>query len=134
MRIRTDNILYHDAATNSYIGNETLPDGTRGPKPYSYPEGTICWRTEDLVIDFSNPDAAKWYGSKISYLIEQGASAIKTDFGDCIPPQAHCKNISGHKFQNLYSLAYNVCIARARHAVDPDSVTAQWALSGTAGN
>jgi alpha-D-xyloside xylohydrolase len=97
-----------------------------------YPEGTTGWRTDDLVMDFSNPEASSWYQSKISHLISQGASAIKTDFGDCIPPDAHYKNIEGRRFQNLYSLVYNAACHKARTKMNPN--TAQWARSGTAGS
>ncbi len=121
---RDDNILFHEATKGDFIGAEILADGTRGPKPYSYPPGTTGWRTDDLVLDFSNPAAAAWYG----------ASAIKTDFGDCIPPNAHYRGVSGHRFQNLYSLVYNACIAHARALADPAGATAQWARSGTAGS
>ena len=130
---RDDNILYLEGCIqNDYIGREVLPSGSRGPKPFAYPEGTTGWKTDDLVIDYSNPAAVSWYSAKISKLIEQGAGAIKTDFGDCIPPDAHYLNIPGRKFQNLYSLAYNAAIRKATSKVDVN--TGQWARAGTAGS
>ena len=130
---REDNILYLEGCIqNDYIGREVLPSGARGSKPFAYPEHTTGWKTDDLVIDYSNPAAASWYGAKISKLIEQGVSAIKTDFGDCIPPDAHYLNISGRKFQNLYSLAYNAAIRKATSSINAN--TGQWARSGTAGS
>ena len=129
---RDDNVLSVEARKAGYLGMQRLKDGSRGKEFYSYPEGTTGWKTDDLVIDFSNPEAAQWYAGKISRLIEQGATAIKTDFGDCIPPAAHYKNIDGHKFQNLYSLVYNSVIREAVAKVN--SNTGQWARSGTAGS
>ena len=129
---REDNVLYIEALAADYLGHETLPDGSRGPSLFSYPPDTTGWKTDDLVIDFSNPDAATWYGAKIGHLISQGASAIKTDFGDCIPANAHYLNIAGRRFNNLYSLVYNAAVHRGAKSVDVD--TAQWARSGTAGS
>jgi alpha-D-xyloside xylohydrolase len=40
---------------------------------------------EDAVLDFSNPDAVKWYQDKIAGLLKQGVSAIKVDFGEAAP-------------------------------------------------
>ena len=129
---RDDNELYVEALARDYIGREVLPDGSRGPKPFSYPEGSTGWRLDDLVIDYSNPEGVKWYTGKIAELVQMGVSAIKTDFGDCIPPDAHYKQIAGRRFQNLYSLAYNAANHEAISAVNPN--TALWARSGTAGS
>lgn len=129
---REDNVLYVEGRDGGYFGRRS--DGQTGTDAdfYQYPKGTTGWKTDDLVIDYSNPAAAEWYGRKISRLIEQGASAIKTDFGDCIPPGARYENIAGRRFQNLYSLVYNSAIRRAVARVNPN--TAQWARSGTAGS
>lgn len=127
-----NNRLFVEARDGGFVGMKTNPDGTRGSELFSYPTDTTGWRTDDCVIDFSNPAAAAWYGEKIKHLIRQGASAIKTDFGDCISPDAHYLNIAGRRFQNLYSLVYNAVIRKAVTSVNED--TAQWARSGTAGS
>ena len=129
---REDNILYVEARDRDFLGKERLPDGTRGTEFFQYPKGTTGWKTDDLVIDYSIPEAREWYGSKIARLISQGASAIKTDFADCIPPDAAYKNIEGRCFQNLYSLVYNSVVSKAAKSINQD--TAQWARSGTAGS
>ena len=86
------------------------PTAAEAPNPTPNPPAQPAGAPTNLVIDFSNRSAATWYGSKITHLITLGASAIKTDFGDCIPLNAHYKNHPGHKFPNLYSLVYNACI------------------------
>ena len=129
---REDNVLYVEAKEKDFLGRSVKPDGSRGDELFSYPENTTGWKTDDLVIDFSNPAAAAWYGEKIKHLISQGISAIKTDFGDCVPPDAWYLNIPGRKFQNLYSLTYNAAVRKAAASVNAD--TAQWARSGTAGS
>ena len=133
---RDDNSLYLEGLSAGYFGHEKLPNGKPGPKLFSYAPNSSGWRLDDAVIDYSNPDAREWYAKKIASLIRQGASAIKTDFGDCIPPDAFYANIDGHKFQNLYSLVYNATIAVAIKSAqdDPSATPPIWARSGTAGS
>jgi alpha-D-xyloside xylohydrolase len=133
---REDNSLYLEGLAGGYFGREKLPDGSAGPKLFSYPPSSSGWRLDDAVIDFSNPAARSWYGVKIASLIHQGASAIKTDFGDCIPPDAYYHSVASNKFQNLYSLVYNSTIAAAIKCAQesPNATPAIWARSGTAGS
>ena len=133
---RDDNSLYLEGVRGGYFGRERLPDGKPGPKLFAYPPDSSGWRLDDAVIDYSNPAAREWYSAKITDLIRQGASAIKTDFGDCIPPDAYYANTDGHKFQNLYSLVYNATIASAIKSASPteSGTPAIWARSGTAGS
>ena len=44
--------------------------------------------TEDIIIDFSNEKAVKWYQEKLKELFEMGVSAIKVDFGEAAPYEA----------------------------------------------
>ncbi|GET28592.1 fibronectin type III-like domain-contianing protein [Prolixibacter sp. SD074] len=37
--------------------------------------------TENAVLDFTNPEAVKWYQDKLAGLLKMGVSAIKVDFG-----------------------------------------------------
>jgi alpha-D-xyloside xylohydrolase len=129
---REDNPLFVEGQQQGFFGMSKMADGSRGNELFSYPEGSDGWKIDDAVIDFSNSDASHWYASKISSLIRQGASAIKTDFGDCIPPDAYYANIEGRRFQNLFSLVYNATIWSAIRSIDPDTVV--WARSGTAGS
>lgn len=89
------------------------------------------WK-DDAIIDFSNPEAAKWYGDQIKKVIAMGASAIKTDFGEGIPKNGVFANIEGKNFHNLYTLIYNQTIFNATKEVSGDSIV--WARSGTAGS
>lgn len=129
---REDNRLYVEARDNDYLGHAVKLDGSRSKDFFNYPPDTTGWKTDDLVIDFTNPRAAEWYGQKIEALIRQGASAIKTDFGDCIPASASYLNIAGRRLSNLYSLIYNATVRR--HVLNVSADSAQWARSGTAGS
>lgn len=37
------------------------------------------------IVDFTNPEACKWYAGLIHNLMDQGVDTIKTDFGERIP-------------------------------------------------
>lgn len=59
-----------------------------------------------VAIDFSNPEAVKWYQKKLRNLFEIGASVIKTDFGEAIEPHQKFLNYSGREMHNLFPLLY----------------------------
>ncbi len=123
---RDDNENYKEALEKGY-----LVSGKDG-KPYTYPKETVGSWIDDAIIDFSNPDACKWYADKIKDLIKMGVSTIKTDFGEGIPEDGIFKNIDGHKFHNLYSLVYNSVISDAIYEVTGERIV--WARSGTSGS
>ena len=125
---RDDNSVY----TEGLAGNHFATKGPSSSEPYAFPPGTRGTWTDDCTLDFSSPTATAWFTKKISHLITQGASAIKTDFADCIPPFAHYANISGRKFHNLYSLYYTSAIYNAIQKVDTNAII--WARPGTAGS
>lgn len=37
------------------------------------------------IVDFTNPEACKWYVGLIHALMDTGVDTIKTDFGERIP-------------------------------------------------
>src|SRR5206468_830107 len=40
---------------------------------------------EDATLDFSNPDAVRWYQGKLKSLLDMGVGVIKADFGEGAP-------------------------------------------------
>ncbi len=121
-----DNEHYHEAVRGGYLSKNK--DGT----PYRLPENCQGSWIDDVTIDFSNPDARKWYGDKIAELIRLGAAVIKTDFGEGIAEDAVYQNIEGRHFHNLYSLVYNSVVFNASKSVSGENLV--WARSGTAGS
>ncbi len=121
-----DNEHYLEAVRQGYTSKNAEGE------PYVLPlECKGSW-TDDVTVDFSDPDARKWYGEKIAKLIRLGARAIKTDFGEGIAEDAIYKNIEGRFFHNLYSLVYNATVFEASKAVSGENLV--WARSGTAGS
>ncbi|MCM1113903.1 MAG: DUF4968 domain-containing protein [Clostridium sp.] len=121
-----DNTHYQEAVANGYLAKN------ESGKPYQLPEECKGSWTKDVIIDFSNPDARKWYGNKIYSLIKMGAGAIKTDFGEGIPEDAIYQHINGNHFHNLYSLVYNNTVFNASKKASGENLV--WARSGTAGS
>jgi len=121
-----DNTHYHEAVKYGYLSKDKYGN------PYQQPENKRGSWGEDVTVDFSNPDARKWYGEKIAGLIKLGVAAIKTDFGEGIAEEAVYKNIDGKYFHNLYSLAYNSVVFNASKSVSGENLV--WARSGTAGS
>ncbi|WP_100408045.1 glycoside hydrolase family 31 protein [Bacillus solitudinis] len=50
-------------------------------QPYRMPEG---WFKESLLMDFSNPEGAKWWFDKRQYLLDIGVAGFKTDGGEMV--------------------------------------------------
>jgi alpha-D-xyloside xylohydrolase len=88
--------------------------------------------TEDAVLDFSNPEAAAWYESKVKTLLGLGVSVIKADFGESAPLRAaYSSGRSGFYEHNLYPLRYTQLVHDITQKATGESIT--WARSAWAG-
>lgn len=66
---------------------------------------------EDAIIDFSNPEAVKWYQDKLRPLLKMGVGAIKVDFGEAAPENGiYASGRTGFYEHNLYPLRYNKAV------------------------
>jgi alpha-D-xyloside xylohydrolase len=89
--------------------------------------------TEDAIIDFSNPDAVKWYQEKLANLLRMGVAAIKVDFGEAAPSNgAYASGKSGFCEHNLYPLRYNKAAAEVTKEVTGEHII--WARSAWTGS
>lgn len=43
------------------------------------------WQAGMALVDFTNPDAVRWYQNKLAALVDMGVDCFKTDFGERIP-------------------------------------------------
>lgn len=103
---------------NSYIGQESALFAEADSKGYlihnadgsSYQ--TDLWQAGMGIVDFTNPDAWKWFQAKLEKLVDLGVDSFKTDFGERIP----CLDVKYHSGQdpvamhNYYTLLYNQCV------------------------
>jgi alpha-D-xyloside xylohydrolase len=67
------------------------------------------------LVDFTNPQAVKWYQEKHTALLEQGVDVFKTDFGEQVPEDAVSpySGLTGKELHNLYTVLYNQAVFEA---------------------
>lgn len=76
------------------------------------PDGTV-WQTDQWqagmgIVDFTNPDACKWFQSKLRTLLDMGVDAFKTDFGERIPTDVvYFDGSDPVRMHNFYTYLYN---------------------------
>jgi alpha-D-xyloside xylohydrolase len=88
---------------------------------------------EDAILDFSNPEAVKWYQGLLADLLKLGVGAIKVDFGEDAPLRGvYASGRTGYYEHNLYPLRYNKAVADITKTVTGDSII--WARSAWAGS
>ena len=103
---------------NPYIGQESVlfDEGMKNGYFIKRTDGSVwqwdMWQPGMAIVDFTNPDACKWFQSKLEVLLDMGVDCFKTDFGERIP----IKNVKFHdgsdplKMHNLYTYLYNKCV------------------------
>lgn len=66
------------------------------------------WQAGMGIVDFTNPEACKWYQSKLEELLDLGVDSFKTDFGERIPTDVEYFDGSNpDKMHNYYTYLYN---------------------------
>jgi alpha-D-xyloside xylohydrolase len=66
------------------------------------------------LVDFSNPQAVKWFKEKHKFLIESGVCVFMTDFGEAVPVDSKFHNgMTGTEMHNLYALLYHKAVSEA---------------------
>ena len=99
---------------NPYIGQESILFAEGMEKGYfiKRPNGDVwqwdMWQPGMALVDFTNPEACRWYQNKLSALLDMGVDCFKTDFGERIP--VNCVYHDGSdpkKMHNFYTYLYN---------------------------
>ena len=72
------------------------------------------WQAGMALVDFTNPEASKWYTGHLESLMDMGVDAFKTDFGERIPfdPQRikWWNGADPERMHNYYSFMYNKAV------------------------
>jgi alpha-D-xyloside xylohydrolase len=111
------NRLYREAIDKGYVVR--APDG--------------ALPTEDAILDFSNPEAVRWYQGLLAGLFDIGAAAVKVDFGEAGPVHGqYASGRSGFFEHNLYPLRYNKAAADITLQKTGEHII--WARSAWAGS
>lgn len=99
---------------NPYIAQESavFKEGLENGYFIKRPDGSVwqwdMWQPGMAIVDFTNPNACKWFQDKLEILLDMGVDCFKTDFGERIP--TNCTYYDGSdsiKMHNYYTYLYN---------------------------
>jgi alpha-D-xyloside xylohydrolase len=86
------------------------------------------------LVDFSNPDACRWFGDKLRGLIDMGVDCFKTDFGERIPTEvAYFDGSDPARMHNYYAYIYNKVVFELLEEKLGQGQATVFARSATAG-
>ncbi|WP_199614199.1 alpha-xylosidase [Paenibacillus alkalitolerans] len=92
------------------------------------------WQAGMGLVDFTNPDAVKWYQSKLKRLMDMGVDCFKTDFGERIPTDVvYYDGSDPMKMHNYYTQLYNKAVFEVLEQHRGKNEAMLFARSATAG-
>jgi alpha-D-xyloside xylohydrolase len=126
---------------NPYIGQKSPLFDEGAEKGYflKRTDGSVwqwdMWQPQMAIVDFTNPDAAAWYSSKLEALADMGVDSFKTDFGERIPTDdvVWFDKSDPQKMHNYYSFLYNKCVFELLERKKGKGKAVLFARSATAG-
>ncbi len=137
---------------NPYIGQKSrlFREGMQKGYFVKTGDGSVwqwdMWQAGMALVDFTNPDAVKWYQSYLSHLIDMGVDCFKTDFGERIPvsdpffgPKAAKYGITyfdgsdPNRMHNYYTQLYNQAVYEVLEKRFGKGQACLFARSATAG-
>jgi len=99
---------------NPYIAQRSalFDEGMAAGALVKRPNGDVWqwdrWQAGMGLVDFTNPDACRWFGDKLRALIDMGVDCFKTDFGERVPTDvAWFDGSDPLKMHNYYAYLYN---------------------------
>lgn len=102
---------------NPYIGQKSPLFKECMEKGYLLrrPNGDVwqwdLWQSGQGIVDFTNPDAVRWYQDKLRTLVDMGVDCFKTDFGERIPTDCvYFDHSDVLKMHNFYTYLYNKAV------------------------
>ncbi|MFN2538804.1 MAG: alpha-xylosidase [Mycobacteriales bacterium] len=125
---------------NPYIAqaSELFGEAMRDGFLLRRPDGSI-WQTDDWqagmgIVDFTNPDARRWFQDKLRPLLDMGVDAFKTDFGERVPTDVvYADGSDPERMHNYYTQLYNQTVFELLAAERGPGEAVLFARSATAG-
>ncbi|BDI28238.1 alpha-xylosidase [Capsulimonas corticalis] len=126
---------------NPYIAQRSplFAEGKAGGYLLKRADGSV-WQTDQWqpgmgIVDFTNPDACRWFQDKLRALLHQGVDCFKTDFGERIPTDAvYFDGSDPEAMHNFYSYLYNKTVFDLLREERGEGEAVLFARSGTAGS
>jgi len=126
---------------NPYIGQKSrlFDEGMEKGYFIKKPNGDVwqwdLWQPGMAIVDFTNPDACRWYASKLEKLLDMGVDCFKTDFGERIPTDVvYFDGSDPVKMHNYYAYLYNKVVFDTLERKLGKGKAVVFARSGTAGS
>lgn len=127
---------------NPYIaqGTSFFREGMENGYLLKRADGRGVWQTDNWqagmgLVDFTNPDAVKWYTDKLRTVLDSGVDCFKTDFGERIPIDVVYHDGSDpHAMHNFYTYLYNRAVFDLLKEVKGEQEAVLFARSATAGS
>jgi alpha-D-xyloside xylohydrolase len=129
--VSVQSALYREGAERGYFLRR--PDGSI--------YAPIVWNQRSergmglcAIVDFSHPEAARWYAEKLEAQLALGADCFKPDFAEEIPEDARFANgLTGAEMHNPYALLYQRTAWEATLAHKGEGETVAWSRSAAPG-
>jgi alpha-D-xyloside xylohydrolase len=125
---------------NPYIAQKSplFDEGMEHGYLLKRPDGSVwqwdLWQYGMGMVDFTNPDACRWYKSKLAALMDMGVDSFKTDFGERIPTDVVWHDGSDpQQMHNYYTHLYNKVVFELLEEKRGKGEAALFARSATAG-
>lgn len=125
---------------NPYIAQRSalFDDGVQHGYLLKRPDGDVWqwdrWQAGMALVDFTNPDACRWFGDKLRALVDMGVDCFKTDFGERIPTDVvYFDGSDPVKMHNYYTQLYNKTVFEVLEEKLGTGEATVFARSATAG-
>jgi alpha-D-xyloside xylohydrolase len=116
-RLHTERDLHVCAWINPYIAQRSKLFAEGREKGYlvKRADGSVFqwdwWVAGMGLVDFTHPDAVRWFQEKLRVLLRQGVDALKTDFGERVPTDVVWHDgTDPMTMHNLYPQLYNKAV------------------------
>jgi alpha-D-xyloside xylohydrolase len=121
-------------AQRSELFVEGMANGYLLKRPNSDVWQWDMWQAGMGIVDFTNPEARRWYADKLRVLAEMGVDSFKTDFGERIPTDVvYWDGSDPVKMHNYYPYLYNKTVFELLQEIRGEGDAVVFARSATAG-
>lgn len=121
-------------AQRSALFDEGMAHGYLVKKPNGDVWQWDRWQAGMALVDFTNPDACRWFSDRLRTLLDMGVDCFKTDFGERIPTDVvYHDGADPVRMHNYYTQLYNQTVFELLQAERGPNEAVLFARSATAG-